>query len=411
MKCKYYMTRSICRTRNGINRSYGVRCQKITMKYNINELKRKQKSGKKIAIFCAGQYGMIVFEILKICGLDVDNFFDNNSSKWSLHIENNIYCVNPNAIENKDDYFIIICIRAAYYEKVRKEVSGMGFCNIIDYGNLLDSIVLNDRLHYFNLFKYCCKMPEIDLFYQPSINDYSYTDKKSGNCTFDRIAVYTGIFDAYDNIASASIVLSNVDYYLISDYKPSTESIFEWIDAKNIIPSAIVSPIKRNRYIKMHPHILFPDYKYSVYIDGNVSIKKDITSFIKKSNTGIATFLHPKRDCIFYEALAAVSFRRVIAEDVYRQMDQYLKEGMPLHYGLTHMALIAREHHNPVCVKIMEAWWNEFSKGVLRDQLSFMYVLWKNGMSLKDISLLGKDIYEIDEVKINKHCYESKYIR
>ena len=58
----------------------------------------------------------------------------------------------------------------------------------------------------------------------------------------------------------------------------------------------------------------------------------------------------------------------------------------------------------------MEEWWKEFSNGTQRDQLSFMYVMWKNRMTLKDIASLGNDAHESDAIKFQKHLSESKLL-
>ena len=113
------------------------------------------------------------------------------------------------------------------------------------------------------------------------------------------------------------------------------------------------------------------------------------------------------RECLFYEAINIVNFKRVAAEDVCRQMERYIKEGMPVRYGMPEMMVIAREHRNPICIKIMEDWWHEFDTESQRDQLSFMYVMWKNGMSLHDIASLGRNSRECHKISIKEHHKDS----
>lgn len=40
----------------------------------IEEIKRRQKDGKKIIIFCAGLHGILFYNVLKVCGIAVDFF-------------------------------------------------------------------------------------------------------------------------------------------------------------------------------------------------------------------------------------------------------------------------------------------------------------------------------------------------
>lgn len=51
----------------------------------------------------------------------------------------------------------------------------------------------------------------------------------------------------------------------------------------------------------------------------------------------------------------------------------------------------------------MEQWWNEYIKGVKRDQLSLCYVLWKNGYTANDVSIIGKNSRNNNYFEIDNH--------
>ena len=63
------------------------------------------------------------------------------------------------------------------------------------------------------------------------------------------------------------------------------------------------------------------------------------------------------------------------------------KKGMPRHYGLNETNVIYRKHTESSIINLMESWWNCIRDISKRDQLSFSYVLWKNGIPVKDISI------------------------
>ncbi len=148
---------------------------------------------------------------------------------------------------------------------------------------------------FFFKLKPCVELPQI----------------KTMVSTSERIAVYSSVFGAYDNLKEPKYFAKNIDYYFVSDEKPV---------------------------------------------------------------------------------------------DVYNQMSAYMREGMPCEYGLPEMGIIAREHNNPICIKIMEEWWDEFIRTKSqRDQLSFMYVIWKNGLKLSDLYLLGEDMGKCDSILIYSH--------
>lgn len=367
----------------------------------LNALINWSKKGNKISIFCAGQIGIATYVILKRCGVKADCFFDNDKKKHGREIVDGCICQNADLVKNKERYVIFIGISDNYYHEVEEDIKNKGFINIVNLIDVFDDVIENYPFLYKEMVTWFQNYPSLQVFYirNPNKNSealkYDVLKKK-------KIAVYTGIFGQYDSICCPKVKPQNIDYYFISDDECKIEG-FIWIDAKKIIPENVTSSIKRNRYIKMHPHILFPDYEYSIYVDGNVEIKKDISSFARESSTGISVFMHPSRDCIFYEAIAIVNFRRVSAIDVNKQMERYIKEGMPLHYGLPEMSVIAREHNKPICKKIMNEWWNEFEHGAQRDQLSFMYVMWKNNMGIKDISSLGNDFRKSECLEVREH--------
>ena len=37
----------------------------------------------------------------------------------------------------------------------------------------------------------------------------------------------------------------------------------------------------------------------------------------------------------------------------------------------------------------MNLWWNQVNQYTMRDQISFPYIIWKSGMKMDDVQLLG----------------------
>ena len=55
----------------------------------------------KTALYGAGACGRLIYEIFKICAINVDCFIDNDENKTTY---NDIPVLSPNDIEDKDDY-------------------------------------------------------------------------------------------------------------------------------------------------------------------------------------------------------------------------------------------------------------------------------------------------------------------
>ena len=83
----------------------------------IEEIKRRQKDGKKIIIFCAGLHGILFYNVLKVCGIAVDFFSDSDRGKWEKTIVEDIICVSPEKIKCYD-CMGFICVGKAFYKEI-----------------------------------------------------------------------------------------------------------------------------------------------------------------------------------------------------------------------------------------------------------------------------------------------------
>ena len=346
------------------------------MHVTVDYLRHWQERGKKIGVYCAGNHGRHFSRILGLVGVRTSLYLDSDRRKWNTEI-GGIPCCNPDELSGSKDLLVFVCIASEHYLSVLNSVKER--FQVADFTDVIDDIIRHYRDIYLKMIEMYASLDAADVFYHLPL--YTVPAAGPGGSCGERIAVYTGIFGGYDEIHIPRVHPSQIDYFFVSDHDPGDIGPFRWIDAKRVIPENLPSPIKRNRYIKMHPHVLFPDYRYSIYLDGNIGVTGDITGFVHQNRSGISVFTHPKRDCVFYEALTIVNYRRVVPADVCRQMKRYLEEGMPLHYGMPEMPVIAMEHAKPECRRILEEWWREFDAGAQRDQLSFMYAGWKRAAS------------------------------
>lgn len=227
----------------------------------------------------------------------------------------------------------------------------------------------------------------------------SFSEKGSG-----RVAVYTCIFGNYDAVKPIGCKSKYCDYYIITDQAVDEKS--GWKKLAVAFPEELqdASPVLRNRYCKMHPHILFPEYDYSIYMDGSIVIYADIFPLLGRMGEKIlGMYAHSSRDCIYQEAAKVVELGKAPKNIVDAQMSVYRQEGFPEHFGLTDGIVIARKHNEPRCVQLMQDWWKLFCAYSKRDQLGLMYAVWKNGMAYSDIALLGANYQEDVRLKFAGH--------
>ena len=220
----------------------------------------------------------------------------------------------------------------------------------------------------------------------------------------ERIAVYTACFGAYDRIHTPVIHPDNVDYYLITD-TPGAAAGWQEINGREHVPEAYRDdPVLANRWYKLHPHILFPEYTYSVYVDSNILIVSDLTALTKAlTDFPAAMFLHKNRNCV-YDEIKACILKGKDTEEALRAHEALLREhGVPEQYGLLEAPVIARRHNDPQCIQLMELWWSSFLNGCRRDQISLIDALYRLGIPVPVLGTLGNNVMLSNYFLFMKH--------
>ena len=144
--------------------------------------------------------------------------------------------------------------------------------------------------------------------------------------------------------------------------------------------------VRNARWHKMHPHKLFRDYKYSIWIDGNVQVGSpllyDTADRLMDSGETLFVPQHPYRDCIYEETNAVLAQHKDSPEAVACQVELLRSQGMPEHAGLHETNIVFRRHDEKAIIAMMEEWFSYVERFSRRDQLSFDFVLWKNHRTL-----------------------------
>tara|TARA_R110000764_G_scaffold24182_6_gene58517 strand:- start:578 stop:1258 length:681 start_codon:yes stop_codon:yes gene_type:complete len=197
-----------------------------------------------------------------------------------------------------------------------------------------------------------------------------------------RIAVYTSIFGGYDNLHENQQIIDGVDYICFTDMDIKSDT---W---KIIKSTPIYSDPNRNaKKYKILPHRYLSEYDCSLWVDGNILIRKDFTPLVDKHSYQVfdhnQTRLDP-RDCIYKEYNAIMQLGQQNGGSykdnpqlMYNQIKRYQDEGYPENNGLATNPIILRNHNEKNVIRTMEAWWDEIKHNSRRDQLSFDYIMWK----------------------------------
>ena len=219
--------------------------------------------------------------------------------------------------------------------------------------------------------------------------------------------VYSCITAGYDAPYEPIYKSDNLDYILYTDKKCSDKkSKWKYRGLGNIRVDEKSNRV--NRYYKFHPFELFENsYDYSIYIDGNVQTVSDIAplyTIAKESKLGIAMHRHATRSCAYKDALWCKYNKRGNQNALDKQLQDYRAEGFPDEYGLCEATIIVVDLHNETARDFLNKWWDEFCRSESgRDQISFPYILWKEGYHIEDIGCLGNDEYRNPKFRINAH--------
>ena len=220
-------------------------------------------------------------------------------------------------------------------------------------------------------------------------NEFEATSK-----VFDlpKIAIYTVSTGKYDSLREPVYIDKGFDYFAFSSSTITEDSVWHQIPLGEFCQD--MTSLEQARFVKTHPHLYFQDYDISIFIDGNIQILRDIRPLIYTmidKEKFIAIHRHQSRDCLYHEGRIIWAQGRAKFGDIFKQLWHYKKEGFPRHYGLFETNVIIRYHNNPLCKKVMETWWEQIHTYTKRDQLSFIYSLWKNGLSCSDVLTLGNN--------------------
>lgn len=195
------------------------------------------------------------------------------------------------------------------------------------------------------------------------------------------VVIYTAISGGFDDLIQHKYISKDFDYVCYTDTPIEDPGIWE---IRSLEDRGLDS--NRNaKYYKIFPHEIFPEYEYSIWIDGNIDVLNDdlerrVYELINHNNL-ISANVHFERSCIYQEGNICMAYSIDDPGIIKKQMDYLASSGFPKNYGLFEMNLIFRIHNNPVIITLMNDWWEMIIRFSKRDQLSFMYALWKNDLS------------------------------
>lgn len=204
--------------------------------------------------------------------------------------------------------------------------------------------------------------------------------------------IYTSIVGGFDSLIQPSAIDDNFDYICFvkkGQYTTGQQGV--WILKE--IPFETSDNRQLSRFPKLLPHKVLSDYEYSLWIDGNVSIK-DVSLYKiidEKIGEGIlySGLNHWGRDCAYEEAAGIANKDKEPFLSLAKTIIFLKKQRFPKHFGLYENNVILRKHNDPTIVDFDNLWWDLFCQYAKRDQLCHPYCYRK--FNLQFDYLLPKD--------------------
>lgn len=168
-------------------------------------------------------------------------------------------------------------------------------------------------------------------------------------------------------------------------------------------------PFLVSRDIKVRAHLFCDSYESSLYVDSNVRLNVDPSPLwdeaLSASSSPMAVFEHPVRSSLRQEfdevrRLATLNpwERKIVHHDLFeRQYAKYRDTGAfdacEARFRLTWNNVIFRRHRDARVRAAMDTWFEELRTFRQRDQLSFLYALWKHDLADFNTLSLNDDRY------------------
>ncbi|CAI9088662.1 OLC1v1023062C2 [Oldenlandia corymbosa var. corymbosa] len=213
------------------------------------------------------------------------------------------------------------------------------------------------------------------------------------------VIVASAIFGNYDIIQQpkgvSEVAKKNIPFFMFVDEETgaymknsslldSSKRVGLWrIIVVHNVPYA--DPRRNGKVPKLLLHRLFPNVRYSIWIDGKLQLVVDpyqvLERFLWRQNATFAISRHYARFDVFVEAEANKAAGKYDNVSIDNQIDFYKREGLtpysdaklPITSDVPEGCVIIREHI-PITNLFTCLWFNEVDRFTARDQLSFSTV-------------------------------------
>lgn len=217
-----------------------------------------------------------------------------------------------------------------------------------------------------------------------------------------KIVVYTAVFGDYDRLLLPEQLNLDVDYVCFTDRPLDTFGVWHLRDS----PFYHVDPTRIARYIKTHPHTLFPEYDYAIWIDANIVLRADPQKYLGMVNAAgrrLGLIPHPHRDCVYEEIEAC----KLLAKDSHASLDgqaaYYRSQGLEEHGGIYETGFMVADLRDGHLSSFFSDWWRQIESYSRRDQVGLAWTLRSHPLEVCDLLPQGVSVREHEDFTYYSH--------
>ena len=232
---------------------------------------------------------------------------------------------------------------------------------------------------------------------------------KYANCTD---VVYTSVLGGVDRLwlrpepfsdGTCAVALLDRESYKVASRSVKTGSSKSLWSIQIISGSLLGSNILTQKAVKLLPHILFPNVRTSLWIDGKLGLRsnaKDVRDRVFPQVPGLGAFQHFQRKSVSEEFYVLFGLAFHDCEALSRQYEKYFGNGKFTDDDmLLEGAVLFRNHSHPMLGRFSCNWFQEVIHESKRDQLSLPWIL-------REMNLKGIDFLRAVPFKHRKHHFK-----
>lgn len=223
-----------------------------------------------------------------------------------------------------------------------------------------------------------------------------------------KFLVLTSITNDRDKLIDPPLAFDNCDYVAFVDKKENVK-IWEQRDVLNFSQIDRYQNRRNAKIYKIISSVMFPEYEYIIWSDGNHQLKKDPQTMIDDyGDSDMYVFKHPDRNCVYEELHACLNWELDERINLKNQYKFYREVGYPNDNGLYELSTFMLKN-TKIVKELQLMWYEQINKFSSRDQISFPFCVWKKEMKNKLKFIRGfSNIFLVDGKYIGNEYFNDQ---